>query len=94
MIDLTRVLNSIGKSIFVNYYYGFKSHTSGNDLAQTLLEENPRAKSLQAQQTRVSKAKQIFNAQLEKEALKIIIASKRLDAHTIKKAYEILKTFN
>lgn len=89
MEDLTRLLNSIGKKIFVDYYYDFKSHTSGDGLAKKLLLENPMTKSLQAQKTRVSKAKQIFNDQLEKEALKIIMASKRVNEETLMKAHKI-----
>lgn len=90
-MDLIRLLNSVGKEIFVNYYYDFKNQNiNTKEFAIKLLEENPRANSLNAQNTRISKARKIFENGLEKDALKIIINSKKLNDAVKKKAETIL----
>ena len=36
--DVVRLLNSVGKRIFIEYYYDFKNVTDKNALAQKLLQ--------------------------------------------------------
>lgn len=90
MEDVNRMLNSVGKKIFIDYYYEFKNFNMDKDiLAQKLLEENPKARKLSGQFIRISFARKIFSNNMQKEALGIIINSNRLDKDTLKKAIEI-----
>lgn len=68
MSDVVRLLNSVGKQIFVNYYYDFKDlNVDKNYLAQKLLKENPKATSIGGQTTRINCAHRIFANNLEKK---------------------------
>ena len=90
MEDVNRMLNSVGKKVFVDYYYEFKDLKMDKDvLAQKLLDENPNARKLSGQFVRINFARKIFSNNLQKEALNIIINSNRLDEDTIKKTMEI-----
>lgn len=92
MENVNRMLNSVGKKIFVDHYYEFKDLNISKDLlAKKLLEENPNARKLSGQFIRISFARKIFANNLQKEALEIILNSNRLDEKTIKKAEEIIK---
>ncbi|MEY8304559.1 hypothetical protein [Anaerosalibacter bizertensis] len=92
MEDVNRMLNSVGKKIFVDHYYEFKDLNISKDLlAKKLLEENPNSKKLSGQLIRISFARKIFANNLQKEALEIILNSNRLDEKTIKKAEEIIE---
>ncbi|MBQ9845901.1 MAG: hypothetical protein IJO54_07450 [Oscillospiraceae bacterium] len=84
-MDLLRVLNSVGKSIFVKYYYNFKNKS--RDACIIGFEENftDNAKS-----TRTGHAQRIFRENKNIEALEIIVSSNRVDDFTRKKAIEIL----
>ena len=88
MIDVVRLLNSIGKKIFINYYKDFKNVSDKKALAIKLLRENPNASTLTGQITRISCAVRIFDNQLQIEALNIIINA-RLDDATITKAKKL-----
>ena len=90
MEDLIRKLNSIGKKCFVDNYHEFKNCTDNLSLANKLLNENPKATSVDAQLTRISNAKFIFKNNLEHEALNIIINSNRMDSNTIKEVKSLL----
>ena len=90
MTTLTRALNSIGKKCFIDYYDQFQSCTDTQDLANTLLHDNPHASSLSAQLTRINYAKWIFENNLENEALDLILHSARLDPQTIETAKRLL----
>lgn len=55
MMDYIRLVNSIGKKIFVNYYYEFKDKSiDKKQLAEKLLSENPNATKIGGQYTRIS----------------------------------------
>ena len=73
-------INSIGKEIFVKYYYDFKNCTNKKVLAQKILDENLKATSLYAQYTRISNAKTIINGvnSYLSEAFDIILLSKKI----------------
>ena len=86
MTTVERALNSIGKKCFVEYYEAFRSCTDKEALADRLLANNKNASSKLAQMTRINYARWIFENHHEKEALTIILHSKRLDDVTIDKA--------
>lgn len=86
MTTLERALNSIGKKCFIDYYEDFKNCNDKKALASKLLTSNHKAISITAQITRVNYAKWIFDNHHEKEALNIIINSKRIDEITKTKA--------
>jgi len=89
--DLTRTLNSIGKEIFARYYYDFKSIKDKNKLAEKLLNENEKAKSIGGQLTRINCAIKIFRNKKELEALKIIVNSNRMAEDVKEIAKKIIK---
>lgn len=85
MMTINRVLNSIGKAIFIKYYYKFKN--CNRDFCISSLEENFTDK---AKSSRTGHAQSIFRNELEEEALLIIAASNRVDSVTSSTAKQIL----
>lgn len=84
-MDLVRVLNSVGKSTFVKYYYNFKDKS--RDECIMLFDEDFTDK---AKGTRTGHAQRIFRENKHLEALTIIADSNRVDDATRKRATEIL----
>lgn len=86
--ELVRKLNSVGKAIFIEYFYLFQSYAddqiSKEDCINTLVEKKVSNENGAA--IRCSNAKPIFNFQKEIDALEIIIQSKRLSPEIIKNA--------
>ncbi|WP_075619812.1 hypothetical protein [Paenisporosarcina indica] len=90
---LEKKLRSIGKEIFVEYFEEFRNVTNDSgELANKLLKENPNANSLDAQKTRISNARKIFEFKMEKVALDNIIKSGRLKDDIREKAKIIANT--
>lgn len=88
--DLNKTLAAVGKAVFVNFYYDFKDFSvSNNELANKIYSENPSSKST-SQNFRIPRARHIFELGQEKDALRIIIDSKRVDIQAIEKAKKIL----
>ena len=85
-MDLVRVLNSVGKSTFVKYYYNFRDKSRDECIALFDEDFTENAKS-----TRTGHAQRIFRENKHIEALNIIAESSRVDAVTRKKAVEILR---
>ena len=85
-MDLVRVLNSVGKSTFVKYYYNFKDKS--RDECIMLFDEDFTDK---AKGTRTGHAQIIFRENKHLEALTIIADSNRVDDATRKRATEILR---
>lgn len=85
-MDLSRKLDSIGKSKFVKYYFFFKNESSNACISA--FTENY---TVTSKCSRTSHAKSIFRDGLQKDALLIIINSKRVDDETIARASDILK---
>lgn len=89
-------LRSLGKTVFVDFYYDFKQYSLGllsrSDLANKLLKDNPKAKkdTFETQEKRTSNGKSIFDKNKQIEALKIIIDSK-VSTETKNKARKILE---
>ena len=86
MIDLVRVLSSVGKATFVKYYYNFKNKNRNECILGFEEDYTEKAKG-----TRTGHAQRIFRENKHIEALEIIIASTRVDDLTRKKAREILR---
>lgn len=86
-MDLARTLNSIGKSTFVKYYYNFKNYPTEKCINS--FEESYTDK---AKTTRTGHAKRIFREGMQKEALRIIINSEKVDKETISRAFEIFNS--
>ena len=84
-MDLVRVLNSVGKSTFVKYYYDFRDKSRGECIM--LFDEDFTDK---AKSTRTGHAQRIFRENKQIEALTIIANSDRVDDVTRNKAMEIL----
>lgn len=85
--DLTRLLNSIGKRVFVEYYEVFSNKSMNNE--EKILKL-PKKYKITGSRTRVTCANRIFELGLEKEALKIIINS-RTEQNSIEKARYLLR---
>ncbi len=85
-MDLIRVLNSIGKSTFLKYYYTFRDASRETCIAAFTEEYTYTAKS-----TRTGHAQRIFREGMEKEALQNIRSSRKVDDESIAQACEILK---
>ena len=86
-MDLVRVLNSVGKSTFVKYYYNFRDKS--RDECILLFDEDFTDK---AKSTRTGHAQRIFRVNKHIEALTIIAGSNRVDDATRKRAMELLRT--
>lgn len=84
-MDLIRILNSVGKSTFVKYYYTFRDKSRDECIARFEESFTDKAKS-----TRTGHAQRIFRENKHIEALEIIVSSNRVDIETQKKATEIL----
>ena len=85
-MDLVRVLNSVGKSTFIKYYYNFKNKSREECIM--LFDEDFTDK---AKGTRTGHAQRIFRENKHIEALTIIADSNRVDDATRKRATEILR---
>ena len=86
-MDLVRVLNSVGKSTFVKYYYNFRDKSRDECIMHFDEDFTDKAKS-----TRTGHAQRIFRENKHIEALTIIAGSNRVDDATRKRAMELLRT--
>ncbi|MGN7409439.1 hypothetical protein [Sporosarcina sp. SAFN-010] len=88
---LEKKLRSIGKEIFVEYFEEFSDLSVDNgELAKKLLSENPKAISLNAQKTRISNARKIFEKNMEIRALENIVESNRVKENIREKAKRLV----
>ena len=85
-MDVLRLLNSVGKKIFVEYYEVFSNPNLTNE---EKVDRLPKHYAVSGSKTRVNCANRIFEAGLERDALKLVINSKA-DSEAIKKATIIL----
>lgn len=90
--DVNKILKTIGKAAFVNFYYDFKLRKLNRaQLSAKLHKENPKSTSIR-QDRRIDCAREIFGSNSEKKALNIIINSTSKVSDEIKlKAKEILE---
>lgn len=84
-MTVERLLNSIGKTTFIKYYYSFRDKSRDYCISNFDEYYTDKAKS-----TRTGHAQKIFHDGLEKEALTIIAKSNRVDPQTATSAKEIL----
>lgn len=84
-IDLDGVLNSVGKSTFVKYYYNFRDKSRDACIIGFDEDFTDKAKS-----TRTGHAQRIFRENKQIDALRLIINSPRVDAPVRRRAQEIL----
>lgn len=87
-LHLVRLLNSVGKSVFVRYYREFGDHSLSHEDLVALL---PREYTLKARHTRATKARRIIDEGLQRDALELIAKSERLDPESRRGAKELLK---
>lgn len=85
---MERLLNSVGKMCFVEYFEKFKDNNiEHSDLVNIIHDE--RGYSLKACQTRVSKARKIICNGSTCEALQTIIKAQRVDEITRSRAIQL-----
>lgn len=88
--SLNETLSAAGKSVFVRFYYDFKDTSISQEvLAEKLFRENP-ATTSKRQGFRIPRARHIFEIGKQIEALKIVIASKKINEEIKNLAKEIL----
>jgi hypothetical protein len=85
--DLTRLINSIGKTIFVRYFREFADLRLSNQDVVAIL---PHEYTVKARNTRTSKARRIFRENLQEAALELILRSERIDPETANHARKLL----
>ena len=86
MIDVNRLLNSVGMATFVKYYYDFKNQS--RDYCIRNFEEDFTDK---AKSSKTGHVQSIFNRGLEKDALIKIAKAQRVDECAKHKAIKILE---
>lgn len=100
MVSFDRARASVGLSNFVEFYEDYRqcyerpSGANKKQLAQKLLDLNPRATSIDAQGTRINYTNIIFSNKWEKEMLKAAIESNHpsVTMGVKTKARELLKS--
>ncbi len=91
-IDLEKTLRSIGKKAFVNCYNVFKQQKNGEiENIVDLIKKCGGTQKDNSVSTKASIGKKIFNANMELEALRNIIASNKVPEETKNKALKILQ---
>ena len=92
-IDASKLLGLIGMRRYVINYYDYKDcNLDKKEFAKKLLNENPRVKCIDAQITRISKARKLFDNNQEIIALQLVLDSdsSQIDIELKKKAQEII----
>lgn len=89
IVDLPRLIQSVGQSTFVRYYHEFADPRLTN---QQVAEILPSKYTCKSRISRTSHARKIFREGLEAQALELISASKRVDAATRENARKLLAT--
>ncbi|MTI70074.1 MAG: DUF1413 domain-containing protein [Firmicutes bacterium] len=82
--SLEKLLNKIGKTIFVEYFYIFEEDNNPEN-------KLPDSFTINSRRSRSSSARKIFKKGLEIDALKNILKSSRLDEDTLNTAKKILE---
>ncbi len=90
---IIRLLNSIGKTCFIEHYYDFRNCSNKKELAQKIFQNNNTRK-VNPNLTRINCALQLFNNHSEKEALLLIIKSSSIPTEIKNRAQEILSNEN
>ena len=77
--NLLRLLNSIGKSTFVQYYDQFADLRLSHEHVVAML---PESYTLKSRNSRTTHARRVFRESLEEEALELIVNAERVDDET------------
>ena len=85
-MTLDSVLSGVGKTIFIEHYYDFKNKSREDCIASFMEDFSDKPK-----RNRTSHAQRIFREGKEKEALKLILSSDKVDVVTQGKAKDILE---
>lgn len=93
--ELIRKLNSVGKTIFVEYFLTFKSFSSGQFPREKCIEllVSKKVSNEAGAAIRIGNAKQIFESKKECDALIIISESSRLSSDTVNKAKQLYNEY-
>lgn len=93
--ELVRKLNSVGKSIFVEYFLIFKEYSSGKLSKEECIEllVSSKVSNDAGAAIRCGNAKLIFESQGECDALNIIIKSSRLSSIIVNKAKQLINDY-
>ena len=83
--NMEKLLNDVGASCFVKYYYDFRDKDNAECVA--LIEEPYTEKS---KKSRTSKAKKLFTEGLAEDALKYIAESEKISVETVEAARRLL----
>ena len=84
--NLDRLLNSVGKRIFVDYYLDFKKLPN-----QEMIDRLPQQYTLKSRRSRTNHARRIFREGLEIEALSIVAKPSKMDAETVATANKYIE---
>jgi hypothetical protein len=84
---IERLLNSVGKEVFVRYFDHFQDFSRSNEEVAAFL---PEKYTLQSRRSRTSTARRIVREGLSRDALELISSSDRLDPETMSKARLLL----
>jgi hypothetical protein len=88
MDELDRLLNSVGKKVFVRYHAWFADLRMP---ASEIIDMLPQDYTLKSRQSRTSKARRIFREGWQREALQRIADSEKTDAEAAALAGRLLK---
>jgi hypothetical protein len=86
-VDLVRLLNSVGKKVFVDYYDAFSDPSLTPDDVFELLSKGYKES---ARRTRASKGRKICQEGFGPDALRIIADSEKVDPAAARKARQLL----
>ena len=91
-MDLERKLNSVGRKAFVEYFELFKSYSSGYITREDAIEKlvNLGVSNEAGAAIRVGNAKLIFDAGKAKDALSLVLKSKRIPPSITAEAMRII----
>ena len=87
--DLNKTLAAVGKAVFVNFYYDFKDFSISKDELAKRFFRRIQDRSQIVKTFEFQRARHIFESGQEKEALRIIIESKRVDKKAVEKKLSI-----
>ena len=85
--ELLRLLNSVGKKCFVDFFAEFGDSRLSN---AEVVEMLPSEYTLKARQSRVSTARRILREGAAREALEIVAASEKVDISAARRAWKLL----
>lgn len=89
-IDITRYVNSVGKSAFVQFYELFELASKDADNLEHYINQLPEEWSSESRKMRVVYSSILFQCKRDKDALELIIRSSKLNKDIVDKAKKLL----